>query len=85
MELPKYKPEQWVVFNKTRNIHMGKIMSARFYKLPNDQVEKWHYTIVGGPDITHTAAEDEIVATFTRDRWERVGGAKSLEEAGIGI
>ena len=82
-ELPKYKPEQWIVFSKKDNAYMGQIVGAKYYMPHDEQVKKWHYTTISRPDVTHSVVEDEVEATFDGTNWRRNGPAKSLGEAGI--
>lgn len=84
MKLPKYSPDQWVVYQTGEDsMRFGQIKGGDAF-LEDGKIQ-WLYNLLpnrqGHPIVS--VSEDNIVAIHTDKGWARQGDAKSLEEAGI--
>lgn len=71
MQLPEYKPEQWVVYTlddgKTHNF--GRIVGGSYFADHGKSEKTWHYSVRTGTGdgACQIVSEDAIVATFENE------------------
>ncbi len=74
MHHPKYKPDQWVLYDNPESLTgFGKITGG-------DYIDGWLYAIVGVGNTSRQIAEDDIVSILENGNWtkpQHFGGADS--------
>jgi len=72
MQLPKYKPEQWVVYTVDggQSHYFGKIVSGSYYADHGKTEQAWHYNVeirAGSGPVYQLVDENAIAATFGKE------------------
>jgi hypothetical protein len=67
--LPKYKPEQWIVYkNENDDAVFGYVTSGEY--MDNREYKGWIYEVKDG-DSGDRVRENEIMASFDGENWNR--------------
>jgi hypothetical protein len=74
MDLPQYKPNQWVIFEALKTQYIGLIVGGSI-AATGPEKGKWTYSIECGLPSRLSAPESEIIAVLDGE-WEVIGSDK---------
>jgi hypothetical protein len=69
--VPKYQPEQWVIFSVNAMLYLGKITNAVYGEF--DGKTEWRYNVTMASGSTQSTPESDITHYFAGNTYITVG------------